>query len=258
MKTKDIATLALVVAVIAGGAYAFGLTQRVTDARKLIVLAGQSNASGGASDAALLPADRPTVPFWWDEPGFSNSAMKWVHLSPQPLLAFPKGHFGPEYGIAAAMPDAAIFKFTSGASSLAKDWKPGSVTGLAQRFEDELEVAMKGTNATPYCFVLVQGESDAETKEMATTYADRLKALIGAIRSKMGSDVRIVLSVDELHPWVVANHEVVAAQKALADADLKISFSSFSDLPKADSTHLVAAGTLEQGKRLAEACRAIP
>ena len=256
MKSQHIAALALLGAILAGGAYS--LTHTQLHARgKLIVLAGQSNAAGQESDASLLPRDGIDAPFWWDEPSIGNGGMKWVRLSPQPSH-IPAGHFGPEYGIAAQIPDAAIFKFTSGATSLANDWRPGARSGLMERFSDELSLAMSQTDAEPYCFVFVQGESDAETKEMAGAYGERLKSLVGIVRSRMGPDVKIVLSVDELHPWIAANPEVVDAQKNFEEADPKIRFSSFRDLPKADSTHLVAAGTLEQGKRFAETCKDIP
>jgi hypothetical protein len=223
--------------------------------RKLIVLAGQSNAVGYRSDAGLLPTATPKVPFWWDEPGQSNSGMKWVNLSPQPG-SFEKGHFGPEYGISEAIENASVFKFASGSTSLAKDWKPGASDGLMRQFLDELDAAMKTTSAKPYCFILVQGESDAQPG-IVDDYRKNLSTLIGLVRGKLGANTPIILSVDELHPYVQQFPQVVTVQKEIAAADPRIEFSSFSDLPKYDASHLVAASTLVQGKRLAEACEAL-
>jgi hypothetical protein len=223
--------------------------------RKLIVLTGQSNAVGFRSDAGLLPDHMPIAPFWWNEPGQSNSGMKWVGLTPQPG-SFDKGHFGPEFGIAETIENPSIFKFSLGSTSLAKDWRPGSPDGLMHQFLDELDLAMKSISARPYCFILVQGESDAQL-DMVDAYRDNLTVLIGLVRQKLGADIPIVLSVDELHPYVQQFPKVVAVQKELAVADPKIEFSSFSDLQKYDASHLVAASTLIQGKRLAEACEAL-
>lgn len=223
--------------------------------RKLIVLTGQSNAAGYRSDAGLLPPETPQAPFWWDEPGQSNSGKKWVSLSPQPG-SFEKGHFGPEYGISEVIENASVFKFASGSTSLAKDWKPGASDGLMQQFLDELDVAMKATSAKPYCFILVQGESDAQPG-IVDDYRENLSTLIGLVRGKLGANTPIILSVDELHPYVREFPKVVAVQKEMAEEDPKIAFSSFSDLPKYDASHLVAASTIIQGKRLAEACAAL-
>lgn len=234
---------------------ALGITAATKHDRKLIVLAGQSNAVGFRSDAGLLPKSTPNVPFWWNEPGQSSSEMKWGNLTPQPG-EFEKGHFGPEFGIARTMADASVFKYSSGSTSLAKDWRPQTDDGFLRQLLDELNIAMQDTPAKPYCFVFVQGESDAQP-DTVEAYRSNLTALIDRVRQKLGTDIAIVLSVDELHPYVQRFPQVVAIQKETANADPKIEFSSFSDLPKYDETHLVAASTLTQGKRLAEACEAL-
>ncbi len=247
-----------IVAAVAVAALGLALSAAAMISRpdqKLIVLTGQSNAVGYRSDAGLLPANTPKAPFWWDEPGQSNSGMKWVNLSPQPG-SFEKGHFGPEYGISEAIENASVFKFASGSTSLAKDWKPGASDGLMQQFLDELDAAMKATSARPYCFILVQGESDAQPG-IVDDYRDNISTLIRLVRGKLGANIPIVLSVDELHPYVQEFPKVVAVQKELAASDPKIEFSSFSDLPKYDASHLVAASTLIQGERLAAACEAL-
>ena len=60
----------------------------------------------------------------------------------------------------------------------------------------------------------------------------------------------VILSVDEQHPRVQLQPEVVQAQKLLADSDPSITFMSMNGLEKYDVTHLTAKGTINQGKRL--------
>lgn len=220
--------------------------------RPLIVLAGQSNAVGPTADAAKL-SSLPQGKLWWSD-GVTNTN-SWNEIGPQPG-GFEAGHFGPEIGIAGDIDNASIFKFAAGATSLAKDWTPDNSGGLLSSMLESLQAAMaEDPKLSPYCFVFVQGESDAETDEFSASYDHRLRTLIAKVRGLLDPQIPIVLSVDELHPWVVSRPQVVAVQKAIAGADPFIEFVSFSDLEKADTTHLVAEATIEQGKRYAEACK---
>lgn len=212
----------------------------------VILLAGQSNAVGPMSDAELLQS----VPSGWL---WVRGDKQWHVLRPQEG-EFEDGHFGPEMGIADATPNPYIFKFAIGSTSLNKDWRPAEETGLLAEMMQILPDALKDIGGRPSCFVFVQGESDAETHEMAARYPLLLDQLVARVRSAFPG-IPIILSVDELHPWIRKNTSIIEAQKGLADKDDHIQFVSFRDLPKADQTHLTAAGTLEQGRRLGKACK---
>ena len=101
-------------------------------------------------------------------------------------------------------------------------------------------------------FVWIQGESNAQTKPMAKAYEERLKTLITDLRDKVTRtpELPVILAVDEQHPWVVANPEVVQAQQNLAKSLTACTWTSMTDLEKADSTHLTPAGLVLHGKRI--------
>ena len=227
----------------------------------LVVVAGQSNADGPASNAAEVDGGvgDPNVSFWWKTPGVASSD-SWSHLSSQPG-SFADGHFGPEVGIARYFGgNVSIFKFTKGATSLHRDWRPFDDDGLFQIFLREIDAALRLSVAPirPACFIWVQGESDAETATMSDGYRDRLEYVISQTRAALNApDLPVVLSVDEQHRWVLANPAVVNIQQAIAAKDPDAAWVSMGGLPKADTTHLTAAGTLVQGERLAEACQAL-
>ena len=63
----------------------------------------------------------------------------------------------------------------------------------------------------------------------------------------------MILDVDEQHPWVSKNPQVVRAQKILAKQDKRIVFTSMSGLEKADSTHLTPKGLAGHGRRICAA-----
>ena len=237
-------------------------------ATSLFILGGQSNASGQGSDAAYYPHDQAAdqqIQFYWVDPQLSDSG-KWVTMQPQAGI-YPLGHFGPEVSLARGAlkllnnDDVAIFKFTSGNTSLYKDWQIGKVMGLFAVFTKRLDAARKelqqqhrGQAIANRCFIWLQGESDAQNDLYSRAYENSLKQLVSIIREKLGTNIRIVLGVDEQHPWVRGNVEVVHIQKTLVAHDHNLRFVSMIGLPKADVTHLTAQGVREHGERLLEAC----
>jgi hypothetical protein len=213
------------------------------------VLLGQSNALGVKSDAAKLSI-RPKGQLWWRAPGVSHSN-GWVSLRPQRGL-FDAGHFGPEMGIADITPGVSIYKFAKGGTNLAQHWGVSGGGGLYDQMAAEAKKALAGRPVR--CVVWVQGESDADSPILARIYHRQLRQLVASFRRDFGADVRIVLSLDELHPSVIENPQVADAQKAMALDDPLIEFVGFSDLPKADRSHPTPEGTVEQGRRYGRAC----
>ncbi len=229
------------------------------------ILAGQSNALGNGSNASSYPYDREVdskVRFYWVEPGLGSSGGEWTTLRPQPGI-YSKGHFGPEVSLAraadaAGIPNVAVIKFAKGSTSLFKDWRPGDSSGLFETLSETLTQALDGLRKTgstkTACFIWIQGESDAENEEMAAAYGRNLTQLIKIVRKQLGGGIRIVVGLDEQHPWVKTNPIVIAHQKKLVDKDKNIRFVSMIGLPKADTSHLTPIGVIEHGRRIFDAC----
>jgi hypothetical protein len=234
---------------------------------ELHILAGQSNAQGFQGDAAECP-DVPQIPFFYNAPGFGDSGGKWTILGPQSGGHFPKGYFGPEITFAHALHLAgsrpAIFKFTAPSTSLAKDWKGPGESGLLDTMCRELLTAIKLLETrhvkVKLCsFTWIQGESDAQTDEMATQYHERLSVLLRHVRESLHEpDLPIILGIDEQHPWVKERPIVVEAQKQIVAASKHMAFLSMFGLEKFDTSHLTPKGLVEHGQRLFQTWQLLP
>jgi len=241
------------------------LRERVSSAPyELHILAGQSNAQGYQGDGAQCPGGGK-IPFFFNAPGFGDSGGQWAMLGPQPGGQFPQGFFGPEVTFALALQNAgarpALFKFTAPSTSLAKDWKGPGEGGLLDAMCRELPASIKLLEARHQevrirSFTWIQGESDAETDEMAVRYRERLAVLVRHVREILHQpDLPVILGVDEQHPWVKERPIVVEAQKQLVAADKRMAFVSMLGLEKADTSHLTPKGLVEHGERLFETWR---
>jgi len=237
----------------------------------LFIIAGQSNAQGWQGDAKQYPKDfnklDKTIRFYWVTPGFSSSEGKWTTLKPQ-KGRFKNGHFGLEITFARSLKMAgynpAIFKYSLGATSIAKNWKgPGDgemYDQMVKEFKKALSILKKQDHKINLrAFIWIQGESDAQSPEMANAYKEKLKLLIDDIRNNVTKKKKlpIILGVDEQHPWIKKNPQVLQAQKNIAENDNNIIFTSMKHLEKADSTHLTPQGLNEHGKRIYTAYKTI-
>jgi len=225
------------------------------ETRDLILVAGQSNAVGYDAYAEELPADPQDAAtmFWWrvgDPPPDEfdgTSARQWTTLQFQPRTpAKPaadgkkvarqygnfnlktKGGFGPEIGMVRTLATKesrplAVIKTAFSGTSVAADWNvglPGQADACYRAMIDEAKAAIasaksKDVTLRPRAFVWVQGESDANAKM----------------------------------PKVIAAQQAVAA--ALPRARY-VDTAGAETLPPSH-THFTAAGTLEIGRRYAEA-----
>ena len=230
----------------------------------LFILAGQSNAQGWMGDAAYYPADKDeldqSIPFFWVTPKHSSSNGRWTRLKAQGGR-FERGHFGLEISLARSLKKAgyrtAIFKYTLGSTSIARDWQGPGDGKMYDRMVETFKKAVSMLSAQGHRvrvrgFVWIQGESDAETPPMAAAYKERLRVLIQDLRHKVthNSSLAVILGVDEQHPWVRKNPQVLKAQKILAQQDKRIISTSMLGLEKADSTHLTPKGLAEHGERI--------
>jgi hypothetical protein len=237
----------------------------------LFILAGQSNMQGWRSDAAQYPIDSQHldkhIPFYFEALNYGSSGQAWQTLTPQ-IGHFASGHFGPEVTFARSLLKAgfkpAIFKYSLGGSSLKTEWKAPGAKGLYDDMVASLQIAIneleaQGHTVTPRAFVWIQGESDADNKQLATEYYWHLRKMLHHFRTNVirNPHLPVILSIDEQHPHVQQNPQVVDAQLKLALEDPSISFVSMYGLEKYDVTHLTAKGTIQQGKRIYNAYRQI-
>lgn len=230
----------------------------------LFIMAGQSNMQGWRSDAAEYPIDRRSedlnIPFYFEALNYSSSNQLWQSLGPQ-LGHFKQGHFGPEVTFARALSRAnlnpAIFKYSSGSSSIKEQWKAPGHRGQYDDMIKHLKKAIlqlkkEGFTVVPRAFIWIQGESDANSQQMSQEYYWHLKKMLTHFRNSVvhQPNLPVILSIDEQHPRVQLRPQVVDAQIKLSLEDDNISFVSMQGLEKSDVTHLTARGTIEQGKRL--------
>jgi len=230
----------------------------------LFIMAGQSNMQGWRSDAAQYPIDRRSedinIPFYFEALDYSSSNQTWQHLGPQ-LGHFKQGHFGPEITFARALSRTnmlpAIFKYSSGSSSLKEHWKSPGHNGQYDDMVKHIKQAIQqlqtdGYTVVPQAFIWIQGESDANTDQMSKEYYWHLKKMLTHLRTNVLRlpNLPVILSVDEQHPRVQLRPQVVDAQIKLSKEDDTISYVSMKGLEKSDVTHLTAKGTIEQGKRI--------
>lgn len=227
----------------------------------LFVMAGQSNMVGWRGKANAYPVDNEKIDsrigLYWVGPRSSSSHGNWTGLQPQEGL-FPEGHFGPEVTFSRELTRVGyrpfIFKYSEGSTSLGRNWLAPGAHGMYDAMVQELLKAIAlqenlGNKPRVRALIWIQGESDAETDEMAISYQSRLRQLIDDFRKNVVKNPRlpIILGVDEQHPWVQARPIIVESQKRLAGMDSCEMFTSMVGLPKADSTHLTPAGLEAHG-----------
>ena len=230
----------------------------------LFIIAGQSNAQGWKGNGAYYPKDIAKIDkhirFYWVTPTYSSSNGQWTTLKTQ-AGKFKQGHFGPEITFARALQtngfNPAVFKYTLGATSIAKNWKLPGQKGMYDDMLADFRKARtllenKGNNVRVRGFIWIQGESDAQNKTMAEAYYKKLKLIIKDIRMNLVGNptLPVILGVDEQFPWIKLHPQIVQAQKLLAKEDEHVIFTSMIGLEKADNTHLTPKGLADHGKRL--------
>ena len=232
----------------------------------LFIWAGQSNAQGWMGDAKRYPADPDSLDqhimlnYTFIDSTGSNG--KWIQMGPQEGR-FPLGHFGPEVSFSREIKMAGyypyIFKYTKGSTSIYNDWKRPGQGGMYDSMVKDLMIAVStleqaGVKVIIRGFIWIQGESDAENDKMAHEFEDNLIKIIAELKKVTDNNgLKVILGVDEQHPWVFERPIVVEAQKNIAALDPNVSFTSMIGLPKADATHLTPHGLMEHGKIISEA-----
>ena len=267
-----------------------GGSLNAAETRDLILVAGQSNAVGYDAKPSELPADSAdrNIMFWWrcgDPPPDefdSTSGGKWMSLQAQPRgnpkvprqgrqygnFAQVEGGFGPEIGFARALyvkgrHGLAIVKAAFSGTGMAQDWNPadpGDGGSCYRSLVSETKAALamarnQGITLRLRALIWVQGESDANA-QLAPRYEKALGDMITALRKDLGAPELITLLAVNTHfgndqnPFVP---KIVEAQQALARKDVRCAYVDTATASIANSAHYDTVGTLEVGRRFAEA-----
>ena len=181
-----------------------------------------------------------------------------------------KGGFGPEIGMVRTLATKesrplAVIKTAFSGTSVAVDWNvglPGKADACYRAMIDETKAAIaaaksKDITLRPRAFVWVQGESDANAKD-APAYVANLSAMLKSLRTELDApDLILLLGVNTRfgNGKNAFMPKVVDAQKEVAAA---LPRTRYVDTVGAETlppshTHFTAAGTLEVGRRYAEA-----
>lgn len=181
-----------------------------------------------------------------------------------------KGGFGPEIGMVRTLATKesrplAVIKTAFSGTSVAGDWNvglPGKADACYRAMIEETKAALasaksKEITLRPRAFVWVQGESDANAKD-APVYVANLSAMLRSLRTELDApDLILLLGVNTRfgNGKNAFMPKVVEAQKEVAAALPRARYvdtAGAETLPPSH-THFTAAGTLEVGRRFAEA-----
>jgi hypothetical protein len=181
-----------------------------------------------------------------------------------------KGGFGPEIGLVRTLASReakplAIVKTAFSGTSLAGDWnieRTGETQNCYRAMLEESKLAIESAKKTGVelrvrALVWVQGESDANAKD-APFYAANLAKMLEKLRVDLAAPKMILLlGVNTRfgngnNPFMPS---VIESQKSVAT---KLSRTRYVDTAGAETlppshTHFTAQGTLEMGRRYAEA-----
>ena len=181
-----------------------------------------------------------------------------------------KGGFGPEIGMVRTLATKesrplAVIKTAFSGTSVAGDWNvglPGKADPCYRAMIDEAKAAIasaksKDITLRPRAFVWVQGESDANAKD-APAYVANLSAMLQRLRADLNApDMILLLGVNTRfgNGKNAFMPKVIAAQQEVATALPRARYvdtAGAETLPPSH-THFTAVGTLEIGRRYAEA-----
>jgi hypothetical protein len=211
-----------------------------------------------------------TLQFQPRTPGMSGDAAKKIGRQYGNFNKKSKGGFGPEIGMVRTLATKesrplAVIKTAFSGTSVAADWNvglPGKADACYRAMVDEAKAAIasakvKDITLRPRAFAWVQGESDANAKD-APAYVANLSAMLKSLRTELDApDLILLLGVNTRfgngkNPFMP---KVIAAQQEVAAT---LPRTRYVDTAGAETlppthTHFTAIGTLEIGRRYAEA-----
>ncbi len=234
--------------------------------RVVFVLAGQSNATGaatepppgngtpisGATDSSS-PADKLASLSWDSFDYLPVPKPGWLPLAtPQIAKSSTLPTFGPERGLARqAYADSgallSILKVTYGGTSLAGAWNPLSPKSLFHelvRFTNQQLIADReaGTIDLVRGFIWFQGESDATSATTSVAYHDNLKEFLDALQKAVpfGDDASTVLIKESSDVFLAAqeNAGLCPDDHCAAEREWDATVRSADDLVAAERDHV--------------------
>jgi hypothetical protein len=211
-----------------------------------------------------------TLQFQPRTPAMSGDAAKKIGRQYGNFNKKTKGGFGPEVGLVRTLATKerrplAVIKTAFSGTSVAADWNvglPGKADACYRAMIDEAKAALaaaqaKGVTLRPRAFVWVQGESDANAKD-SPAYAANLSAMLKSLRTELAApDLILLLGVNTRfgNGKNAFMPKIIEAQKEVAAALPRARYvdtAGAETLPPSH-THFTAVGTLEIGRRFAEA-----
>ena len=251
----------------------------------VVIVAGQSNATG--SESFLLDAPAPLkrdldsllgIPALIDETTLGHPARPLPHVSTLLAPQYSAGQriFGPELSLADTLAahghtNTFMLKDTTPGSNLSRDWNPTATSGprLYARLLADLDTVRRyatrrGQTVRVVALVWVQGESDSVNRQVATGYQRRLFDLIAHLRHDVISTGRIVIVATDVSRTIPflrfiggckpscdqvlsANSMVRRAQVAAGRLPGVTVIDSFEMEHRPDFLHLDASGEDELG-----------
>jgi hypothetical protein len=204
---------------------------------RVYIFAGQSNMVGAATMAAQLPTVAPhlvgpknLVSFFGPT---TDAPRSWGPLQAPTEVwknMFHEG-FGPELSAGRALSELhprqriGVVKFAWNATSLAWDWDPNRSHSKYETMIDGTRLAIRKLAAKYHApvrvsgFFWLQGESDADTSEHASSYGANLREFIAAVRADFAAPKLpfVIAQIDDVrkyHPVLLPHSRVVRAQQA--------------------------------------------
>jgi hypothetical protein len=272
------------VTLIVGVLCLFGLGVRPAVAKapvapiRVYVFAGQSNMVGAATMAAQLPIVAPAlqvpknaVSFWGPT---TDAPRSWAPLQAPTEVwknIFREG-FGPELSAGRKLAELhpgwriGVAKFAWNATSLYWDWDPNRthskydlMIGGVRHAMTKLSVKLKAPVRLGG-FFWMQGESDADSYEHATSYGASLKEFIASVRADLRAPnlpfvIGQIDDVRKYHPVLLPYSKIVRAEQvrvARADPHAFLVRTDGLGHTAASPIHFNSKGTIELGRRFVQ------
>jgi len=255
---------------------------------KLILILGQSNAVGTTTDVALLTG---AYADYWRETNIRISKQMSCYNDSDPGAVcsveyathkvgkrkHPQGTFGPELGIARALPNLethvanpgnVIFvKCATGGTDLDVAWDPDALTGfmLYQKMMAWVQNPRQlwAASYEVVGVVWIQGENDSRFLGKANAYEANLAAFAARLRLDF-SNATMPIVVTQLHAaldivYGPYRDTIRAAEQAVAAADANMTLVSHDAVPLrvSDNVHLTENGLCAHGLDLGAALDAM-
>jgi len=231
----------------------------------LLVIAGQSNASGQAVDHAdlIYPPD-PGVQVW------NGSAF--TDYNPHNAAGIDWGSFNSGWSAEmqyarkyrAANPGRRLYivkyaargtQLVSSGSNAVWDWSVNSPAELFSAATTEIGKALTALRNAGYAPRVrmvgwIQGENDAANSALAAAYGGELTSLIAGMRTSWGFDASTRLSIVRVQPSAPFSGPVRTAQSAAASSANKVYLIDTDGLATGDGAHYTMASLITIGDRL--------